>query len=118
MSVKKNYNPWGKKVDELAARKGLTMEWITRTMARHGYPNAHPKHALNRAMQKAHWKAITPLLNACVTDVMALNNEERRELYDAHIETGRWALRQSRADEAKAQARGERSPELHCARST
>lgn len=114
MSTKRNYNPWGHKVDELRANRGITFEQITTAMARRGFPNAHPKHALNRAMQKAHWKAITPLLNACVSDVMELSDSERRELYDAHIETGRWALRQSKATSAKA----ERWEELHCARST
>lgn len=97
MSVRKNYNVWGHKVDELAARKGLTMETIATTMAKRGFPNAHPKQGLNRAMQKSHWKAITPLLNACVADVLRLDDYERRELFEAHIETGRWALREAQA---------------------
>jgi hypothetical protein len=92
--MRKNYNPWGRKVDELASRKGLTFEQITTRMKQRGYPAAHPKHALNRAMQRDHWKAITPLLNACVGDVMELDENERRELWDAHLETGRWALRE------------------------
>lgn len=92
MSRRKNYNPWGAKVYELMRVRGLNLDKVAARMAARGYPAKHPKHALNRAMQKSNWKAITPLLQACIADVLELNEREREELKEAHYQTGVWAM--------------------------
>jgi hypothetical protein len=73
--------------------RGFVLDDMARRMDARGFPKRHPKQALNRAMQKENWKAITPLLNACVADVLELTCEERKELAEAHFATGEWALR-------------------------
>lgn len=95
LSQRKNYNPWGRTVDMLLAKRGLTVEGVGDMMRRRGFRRQHPRHALNRAMQRDHWKAITPYLHWCVVDVLNLSEEERDTLREAHEETGEWAHRQA-----------------------
>lgn len=89
---RKNYNPWGAQVYELMHARELTLDKVAARMAARGFPAKHPKHALNRAMQRSNWKAITPLLQACIADVLQLNKREREELKEAHYQTGVWAM--------------------------
>lgn len=91
--ARKQYSSWGRKIDELMARRGMTLDDVAHQMKLKGYPVAHPKHALNRAMQKRHHKAITPSLTLVMELVLCIYEEEKVELWKAHQETGYESLR-------------------------
>ena len=96
MPTRRNYNPWGRKVWEIAARKGMDIEGVGERMRQMGYPFvAHPTHHLSRAMQKKHWKAITPALAYIVELALEADEEEVAELVAAQRETGIWAIREA-----------------------
>ena len=91
-------NPFGQKVMELCARRGINLNGAQRELAEkledagYGRMVKHVKNHVNRAFQRDNQSAIKATLVATIIEVLDLNEAEVRELYEAFDETGRQAL--------------------------